>query len=248
MTTMFVSFNHYKNPSTKRWKTLYSLITPKTWLWMMTGTPAAQSPVDAYGLARLVNPKAVPRYLNAFREIVMQKLTQFKWVPRSNASSMVHSILQPAIRFTKEQCLDLPEMTYVKRSVELTKQQQTYYKKLKNDMTATIGDSEVTAVNAAIVMNKLLQISCGAVYTTEGDTVEFDISNRYTVLREVIEESSQKVLIFVPFRHVIVQLSEKLAADVESFLKRGGKIKFIKSGLRTDAPTFSYNGPTKCKQ
>jgi hypothetical protein len=40
---------------------------------------------------------------------------------------------------------------------------------------------------------------------------------------------------------------EKLAADAEAFLKRGGKIKFIPSGIRTDAPTFSYNGPTTCK-
>jgi len=40
---------------------------------------------------------------------------------------------------------------------------------------------------------------------------------------------------------------ERLARDVEAFLKAGGKIKFIPSGIRTDAPTMSYNGPTKCK-
>ena len=32
---------HYKNPQTKRWKTLSALMTPEKWLWMMTGTPAA---------------------------------------------------------------------------------------------------------------------------------------------------------------------------------------------------------------
>ena len=47
--------NHYKNPQTKRWKCLNRLVTEDTWLWMMTGTPAAQSPVDAYGIAKLVN-------------------------------------------------------------------------------------------------------------------------------------------------------------------------------------------------
>lgn len=57
---------HYKNPQTKRWKTLQSLLKPDTWLWMMTGTPAAQSPLDAYGLAKLVNPKAVPKFLVRF--------------------------------------------------------------------------------------------------------------------------------------------------------------------------------------
>jgi len=72
---------------------------------------------------------------------------------------------------------------------------------------------EVTAVNAAIVMNKLLQISAGAVYTDDGSTLEFDIKNRYNVLKEVIDESSQKVLVFVPFRHTIDILVDKLRKD-----------------------------------
>lgn len=57
---------HYKNAQTRRWKVLNKLLTPCTWLWMMTGTPAAQSPLDAYGLAKLVNPNAVPRFLVRF--------------------------------------------------------------------------------------------------------------------------------------------------------------------------------------
>jgi superfamily II DNA or RNA helicase len=61
---------HYKNPQTKRWKTLYKLLGPNTWLWMMTGTPAAQSPLDAYGLAKLANPNSVPRFFGSFREKV----------------------------------------------------------------------------------------------------------------------------------------------------------------------------------
>ena len=63
------------------------------------------------------------------------------------------------------------------------------------------------------MQNKLLQISCGAVYTDSGDTLEFDITHRYTVLREVIDESSKKVLVFVPFKHVIDILVDKLEAD-----------------------------------
>ena len=204
---------HYKNAQSKRWKILSSLIKPNTWLWMMTGTPAAQSPIDAYGLAKLVNPKAVPRFFGAFREMVMYKLTQFKWVPKPTATQTVFTALQPAIRFTKEQCLDLPEMTYVKREIELTAQQKKYYTALRKQMVTVAAGEQITAANAAVNMNKLLQISCGAVYTDTGETVEFDIKNRYKVLREVIDESSQKVLIFVPFRHVIDLLKEKLSAD-----------------------------------
>lgn len=201
---------HYKNAQSKRWKVLASIMTGDTWLWMMTGTPAAQSPVDAYGLAKLVNPKEVPRFFGAFRELVMHKVTQFKWAPKPNATEIVYNALQPAIRFTKEQCLDLPDMTYVKREVELTAQQKKYYDLLRKQMMTTAAGEQITAANAAVNMNKLLQISCGAVYSDTGETVEFDVKKRYNVLREVIDESSQKVLIFVPFKHVIGILKEKL--------------------------------------
>jgi len=204
---------HYKNAQSKRWKVLAAIIKPETWLWLMTGTPAAQSPVDAYGLAKLVNPKGVPKFFGAFRDMVMHKITQFKWAPKQGSSDIVYNALQPAIRFTKEQCLDLPEMTYVKREVELTPQQKKYYKTLKDQFMTTAAGEQISAANAAVNMNKLLQISCGAVYTDSGETVEFDIKNRYKVLQEVISESSQKVLVFVPFKHVIDVLSEKLTAD-----------------------------------
>lgn len=203
----------YKNTQSKRWKILHNLITPKTWLWMLTGTPAAQSPLDAYGIAKLVNPGAVPKFFSAFRDMVMHKVTQFKWVPKDSAKNTVFNALQPAIRFTKDECLDLPEMTYVKREVALTKQQEKYYKLLRTRMVMQAAGEEITAVNAAVVMNKLLQISCGAVYSDDKGTIEFDVKNRYKALLEVIDESSQKVLVFVPFKHVIGILQEKLTVD-----------------------------------
>ena len=171
-------------------KTLNALLTPDKWLWMMTGTPAAQSPLDAYGIAKLVNQSAVPRFFGSFRDRVMTKITNFRWVPKDDATDTVYRVLQPAIRFTKEECLDLPPMVYVKREVELTRQQIKYYKLLKDRMVMDAAGEQVTAANAAVNMNKLLQISCGAVYTDKGESLEFDIKHRYKVLREVIDESS----------------------------------------------------------
>ena len=204
---------HYKNVQTKRWKCLNRLVTPNTWLWMMTGTPAAQSPLDAYGLAKLVNPTSVPRFFSSFRDQVMYKVTNFKWVPKETATTTVHNALQPAIRFTKDECLDLPEMTYVKRDVEMTRQQKKYYEDLRNRMVIQAAGEQITSTNAAVNMNKLLQISSGALYTDTGEALEFDIKHRYQVLREVIDESSQKVLVFAPFKHVIDLLTDKLRQD-----------------------------------
>ena len=204
---------HYKNAQTRRWKVLNSLLTPKTWVWMMTGTPAAQSPLDAYGLAKIINPNAVPRFFSSFRDQVMVKITQFKWVPKDSAVDVVFNALQPAIRFTKDECLDLPDMVYVKREVEMTRQQKKYYQQLKEKMTMQAAGEQITAPNAAVNMNKLLQISCGAIYTDNGGTLEFDIKHRYKVLKEVINESSKKVLVFVPFKHAIDLLIGRLTKD-----------------------------------
>ena len=202
--------NAYKNPSTNRWKVLNKLLQPNTWLWMLTGTPASQSPVDAYGLAKLVNPNNVPKFYGGFRDRVMNKVTMFKWVPKPEANEVVHRALQPAVRFTKEQCLDLPDMSYVTRNVPLTAQQEKYYELLRRQLIVQAAGEEITTVNAAANLNKLLQLSGGAVYSDTGEVVQFDASNRLAVLREVVEESSHKVLVFVPYRHAIEVVAEDL--------------------------------------
>jgi SNF2 family DNA or RNA helicase len=177
---------------------------------MLTGTPAAQSPLDAYGLGKLVNPEGTPKYYTHFRFSTMYPVTKFKWAPKPEAPKIVHRVLQPAIRFEKKDCLDLPEVTYVDRDAPLTPQQAKYYKQLHNDMVLEAAGEEVSAVNAAVKLNKLLQISGGAVYTDKGEVLEFDVSNRLNAVLEVIEEASHKVLVFVPFTHTIELLREHL--------------------------------------
>jgi SNF2 family DNA or RNA helicase len=195
--------NAYKTITTKRWKALQSILTANTYLWMMTGTPASQSPADAYGLAKLVNPEGVPRFFTGWRDKVMNKVTQFKWVPKMNAAEEVHKALQPAIRYTKEQCLDLPPVMTLIRDVPLTPQQAKYYNMLKERMLVQAAGETITAVNAAAGVSKLLQISCGAAYTDEKEVIEFDAAPRLNVLEEILEETSRKVIIFALFRSII---------------------------------------------
>ena len=195
--------NAYKNPSTRRWKALAAIIKPETYLWMMTGTPASQSPVDAYGLAKLVNPGGVPKFQTAWRDKVMNKITMFKWAPKANANELVFNALQPAVRFTKEQCLDLPPVVTVTREAPMTPQQNKYYKLLKEQMMVSAAGQTISAVNAGVAVNKLLQISCGAAYTDDKEVVEFDAGPRLAVLDEILEETSRKVIIFAMFRSSI---------------------------------------------
>jgi len=202
--------NAYKTTTTVRWRTLKLLLTPNTGLWMLTGTPASQSPVDAYGLAKLVNPDRVPKFFTAWRDKVMFPVSKFKWVPKPGAKDVVFNALQPAIRYTKAECLDLPDVMYQYRDTTLTAQQQKYYSELKNEMFIKAAGEEVSAVNAAAKLSKLLQLSGGAIYTDSGEVLEFDVSPRFNVLGEVLDETINKVIVFVPFRHTIRLVSDNL--------------------------------------
>jgi SNF2 family DNA or RNA helicase len=202
--------NAYKSITTSRWKTLAKVVKPETRMWMMTGTPAAQSPLDAFGLAKFICPNRVPKYTTAWRDKVMFQKTRFKWLPKSNAKDEVFKALQPAIRFAKNDCLDLPDVMYQTRDVPLTSQVQKYYKALKEEMLIHAAGEIISSVNAAAALNKLLQISGGAVYTDKKEVVEFDISPRLSALDEVLEETENKVIIFVPYRHTIEIVSRHL--------------------------------------
>jgi SNF2 family DNA or RNA helicase len=159
----------------------------------------------------------------------MHKVSQFRWIPKPDSDRTVHAALQPAIRFTKEQCLDLPEMTYVTRDVPLTAQQQKYYELMRKEMLINAGGEQITTVNAAANLNKLLQLSGGAVYSDTGEIIEFDASNRLSVLQEVIDESSHKVLVFVPYRHAIEIITEALKKLYTVDVIHGG----VSAGKRT---------------
>lgn len=200
----------YKNAQTDRWKALRDISRTVKGLWMLTGTPAAQSPLDAYGLAKLINPKGVPPFYGQYRDVVMTKVSEYTWIPKPGAQQTVHKILQPAIRFEKADCLDLPPVTFVDRDAPMTPQQIKYYQTMKKDMLIEAAGEEISSINAAARLNKLLQIAGGAVYSDKKEVIEFDVSNRLKVVHEVIEEASQKVLVFVPFTHTIELLKNYL--------------------------------------
>jgi SNF2 family DNA or RNA helicase len=123
--------------------------------------------------------------------------------------------LQPAIRFKKEDCIDLPPITYVDREAELTAEQTAAYKKMMKQLiidaeTAKGQGVVVTAINAAAKLTKLLQICSGAVYSDDGRVATLDMAPRLKVLEELIEQAGKKVLVFVPFRHAIERVHQHL--------------------------------------
>ncbi|MFM6959532.1 MAG: SNF2-related protein [Schleiferiaceae bacterium] len=202
-----------KSPSSQRYKIFAKWMQKHTpWLWLLTGTPISQTPADAWTLARLVDSPTVPKSFTTFKDMVMQKVTTFKWTPRADALETCKKVLQPSIRFSLDECKDLPDTNFVGRKTELTKQQEKAFKEMKDKAVTIFAAGEVAAANTAVMLSKLLQISCGVVYG-DGTTIAIDASERYNTLTELVNEIGDKVIIFVPLRGVQDWLHDKLTQD-----------------------------------
>ena len=130
----------------------------------MTGTPTPNAPTDAWAQCKMLVPEKVPPYFNRFKMQVMRQLSQFTWIPKPGATEVVKEIMQPSVRFTRDECIDLPPIMYETRLVDLTKEQAKAYKEMMIKLQTQADDGDITAVNEAVKMGKLIQIACGVVY------------------------------------------------------------------------------------
>ena len=182
----------------------------KRWLWQLTGSPTPNRPTDAYGMAKLVNDAHGETFTN-YKQRVMMNVSQFKWVPRAGASAEAHKLLQPAVRFAIEDCVELPPCTVQQREVPLSATQAKAYQTLKHEaVLAMQSGALVHAVNEAALRQKLIQVACGAVYDQHHDSYRLEPGPRLAEVDDIIEETDRKVVIFAPLTNVVHMLHEHL--------------------------------------
>lgn len=201
----------FRNHDTKKYKSLRAMLRDDMRLWLLTGTPCPNAPTDAWALTRLVSPSRVPQYFGAFKRMTMAQVTQFKWMPRPDSFATAYEAMQPAVRFKKADCLDLPPVMTENWTVELTPEQKKAFKAMQTLMQAEAKEHQITAVNAADKINKLRQILCGAIKDPETeDYVDLPHAPRVRTLLEAIQGASSKVLVIVPFKGIINSLAKEL--------------------------------------
>lgn len=207
----------FRNASTERWKAANRLVNgdrkagekPVEWAWGLTGTPIPNEPTDAWAQVRLIAPANVPPYFGAFRDMVMKPITKFKWSPRFDALTTVHRVMQPGIRFDRDECIDLPPTTFINRTVELTPEQKALYKDMLSKLRAQYLGGQITALNEAVLCSKLLQICVGVAYTDTGD-LAVPSKPRTDAVLEIIEEATAKVIVFVPLTGGLDKVAEAI--------------------------------------
>jgi SNF2 family DNA or RNA helicase len=112
---------------------------------------------------------------------------------------VVKEAMMPAVRFSRDECVDLPPVMYETRSVELTPEQKKAYKEMLSTMRVQAENNEILAVNEAVKAGKLVQIACGVAYGTDGEEVTIPAMPRLRVVQEIVESTDHKVIVFVPF-------------------------------------------------
>lgn len=203
----------YRNGGSQRTKITRKLAQGMKWVWGMTGSPIPNEPTDAWAQCTIVTPNNVPKYFGRFRDELMHRVSQFKWTPKRDAVEKAFAVMQPAVRFTLDDVVELPEVIERTMDVELGAKQEKVYKGLVEHAHVAIANKEITAANAGAVMMKLLQVACGWVYTADRGVVTLDNDERIKTLLDAINGTDRKVLVFAPFKHALAGISDALTND-----------------------------------
>ena len=202
-----------RNAKTTRWKVTHDVIKDRKYVWGMTGSPTPKAPTDAYGQIKLLTPSRVPKFFRAFESQVMTQVSQFRWLAKNTANDTVNEAMQPAVRFALEDCVDIPETTYSTREVDMSPRQAKAYKQMTNDYVAQLASGDITASNAGVKASKLVQIASGFAYDEMGRAHDLDNTSRLRVLKEIIDGTPRKVIVFAPFKYTVNYLETELSKD-----------------------------------
>ena len=199
----------FGDSTTDKYKILKEICDLSPRVWCLTGTPMSRGPEYVWAQVRLIDPSKVPEFLGHWKHLTMIKVNKVKWVPRREAKDIVHSVMQPSIRFEKRDVLkNLPPMTYSDLDVPMSEQQRVMVKDLRRQGALRLAGGDMTAANAAVMVGKILQICGGAVKLDDGSVLEVDVRPRMQELMRLLDGTDQKFIV-IGSHHAVVDLLQK---------------------------------------
>ena len=196
----------YRNNS-QRSKIMREFSRRFVWVWGMTGRPMPNAPTDVWAQCKIITPGTCPKFFRHARTQLMHQVSQFKWVPKDGAIETALQWMQPSVRYSLDDVIELPEAIFRRMDVEMSDEQATVYRRLANEFAVMVQQQRITAANAGVALGKLLQVGCGYVYSSNPLYVTLDSKPRQDALLDLLDEASHKVIVFAPWRHLITNLS-----------------------------------------
>ena len=186
-------------------------------VWGMTGAPMPNEPPDVWAQGKIVTPNTVPKFKRQAQDMLMVRVGSYGpngppiWKPKPDAIENAFKMLQPAVRYKLDDVVELPPLISRVVDVDMSAEQKKTYDKVLKECIALIHNKQITALNAGVAMGKLLQIAGGWCYSNAPEFVQLDAAPRIAALLDLINSSDRKVIVFVPYRHMIEGLSKILS-------------------------------------
>ena len=209
-----------KNHAARRTKNIMKIANLAKYRRIMTGSPVTKSPLDLFSQVEFLGPWLLEQSnFYAFRAryaIIQQRSVgshSFQHVLGYQRLDELTAILREfSTRILKDDCLDLPEKLYTKRTVAMTPEQLKAYVEMKRSAITFFENNPMTAASVLTQMTRLHQITCGHVKTDDGEVRSLK-NNRIKELLQVLEETDGKVIIWAVYRHDIQTIEKEIANE-----------------------------------
>ena len=207
-----------KNPSAKRTQNILKLSKHTKYRRILTGSPVTKSPLDLYSQCQFLDPFLLDQssyYVFRTRYAICRKINVSGRsveivVGYRNLAELSDKLKGFSYRVLKDDCLDLPKKTFVRRTVELTDEQKKLYKQMKEEAIAFLNGKMVTSATVITQLMRLHQITCGH-FTSNDGKVQDVKSNRIGQLMDVLEEMEGKAVIWAHYRYDIKKIVEAIS-------------------------------------
>ena len=211
-----------KNPEAKRTKNIVELGKNAKYKRILTGSPVTKSPLDLYKQCEFLDPWLLDHtswYTFRTRYAVMKNMsfngrTFQKVVGYKNLGELSEKLKPFSNRVLKDDCLDLPNKTFMKRIVQLTPDQNKVYTQMKKEALAILNGKMLTTSNALTQLMRLQQITCGHFKSDDG-TVQEVKSNRIDELIDVLNEIEGKVVIWAHWQSDVKQIIKAIVDEFD---------------------------------
>ena len=212
-----------KNPGAIRTKSIIDLGKDVKYKRILTGSPVTKSPLDLFTQCAFLDPWLLDhqsyysfktRYAITKQINVSGRMVQIV-VGYRNLSELSEKIKPFSHRVLKDDCLDLPPKTFMKRTIQLTEEQRKVYKQMKEIALATLNGKLITTHNVITQLMRLHQITCGHFKSDDGQ-IQKIANNRLDELMDVLSEMEGKAVIWAHYRYdieVIVEAIKKEYGD-----------------------------------
>ena len=216
----------FKNHQTARHKAMMKVRPFIKRIVGLTGTPASQGLMDLFAEFKVLDMgerlgRFIGQYrLNYFKPDKVNGPIVYSYKLLPGAEERIYEKIQDiTISMKAVDLLDMPELISNEYPVYLDEGEMQKYEELKKDLILSTPEHEVTAANAASLVNKLSQMANGAVYTDDKNVITFH-DKKLDALEDVIESATGKpLLVAYWFKHDYTRIVERLQKIGVDYMK-----------------------------